>query len=230
VNLEGRAHGTLDVNHLDVLPSLLKKRDQEVHRKLDIKDNFVVSHTDVGDGKGQASHLLHLELDGSLDGINLVLKNVVLIKGGGELTSLVEARTKDTRDLLDQGGGGQEVIIFLGELLNKLLVLVELLQVLNGHLVNSHLVGLLAMLGISKDTHGGVRLGDGRKLESTGETLVSLGIVVLKGHLKLHGLGEVSLLALEGLLAGGLLSSRVLEDLFADIGKTLTESRVTLVI
>lgn len=37
------------------------------------------------------------------------------------------------RDLLDQSFGSDESIVFLSELFNELLVLVEFLQILNGH-------------------------------------------------------------------------------------------------
>jgi hypothetical protein len=41
-----------------------------------------------------------------------------------------------------------------------------------------------------------VRSGDSRELERTGETFVSLGIVVLKSNLQFDGLSEVTLLSL----------------------------------
>jgi hypothetical protein len=44
------------------------------------------------------------------------------------------------------------------------------------------------------------RPGDGGKLDGSGETLVTLGIVVLEADLELDGLEEVSLLGLIGVL------------------------------
>ena len=49
-----------------------------------------------------------------------------------ELTGLVKTRAKDTWDLLDQRGRGQEGVELGGELLDFLLVLVELLEFFNG--------------------------------------------------------------------------------------------------
>lgn len=45
------------------------------------------------------------------------------------------------------------------------------------------------------DTHVGA--GDGGQLDGTGETLVTLGVVVLQTDLKLDGLVEVTLLLIE---------------------------------
>lgn len=191
-----RAHGRLNVKHLDVLPVLLEKRDKEVHGELHVEGNVSRGHGDVGNGKRHAHHLLHLELDGSLDGVDLLLQVLVLIKKRGELTSLGEARTKNTRDLLDEGGRGKEVVVLLGEFLDELLVLVELLEVVNSHLVYTELISLLAVLLVTKNAHAGVGLGDHGKAESAAETFVSLGIIVLEGDLELDRFSKLSLLAL----------------------------------
>jgi len=151
----------------------------------------------VGDGEGNAHDLLHLEFDGGLGGIDLLLHVVSIIENRGKLASLGETRPKNTRDLLDEGGGGEEVIILLGELLDELLVLVELLQVLDVHLINSELLGALAVLGVTEDANGGVELWHVGKSEGAGETLVSLGIVVLQSDLQLNGLDEFTHLALD---------------------------------
>lgn len=203
VDLERRAHGGLDVKHLDVLPVLLEEGDKEVDSELDVEGDLGRSHGHVGDGKGHAHHLLHLELDGGLGGIDLLLEVISLIKDGRELAGLGQTRTKDTRDLLDQRVGGKEVIVLLGELLDELLVLVELLQVIDGHLVNAKLIGLLAVLLVTKNADAGVGAGDGRELKGTGETLVTGRIVVLQGDLELDGLGELAGLALKFLALGG---------------------------
>lgn len=59
-------------------------------------------------------YLLHLELDGGFDLINLDVEVLVVGEQGGEFASLVEPRPQDTRDLLDQRLGRQECIILLG--------------------------------------------------------------------------------------------------------------------
>mmetsp|Transcript_4898 Transcript_4898/g.9714 ORF Transcript_4898/g.9714 Transcript_4898/m.9714 type:complete len:229 (+) Transcript_4898:142-828(+) len=196
VDLEGGAHGRLDVQHLDVLPVLLEERDQEVHGQLHVEGNIGGRHVHIGNGQRHAHNLLHLELDGGLDSLDLLLDVIVLVKHGGELTGLSQTGTQDTGDLLDESGGSQETIVLLGELLDELLVLVELLEVVHGHLVHAELVGLLAVLLVSEDADAGVRSGHDGQTESSGETFVSCGVVVLQGDLKLNGLGELSHLAL----------------------------------
>lgn len=216
VDLERRTHGALDVDDLDVLPVLLEQGDQEVDGELDVEGDLSRSHGDVSHSQGHAHDLLHLELDGGLGDLDLLLEVLVLIEDGRELASLGEARTQDTRDLLNERGRGQEVVVLLGELLDELLVLVELLEVIDGHLVHAELVSLLAVLLVTQDADAGVRTRDDRELESTRETFVTRRIVVLQSDLELDGLGELAHLALE-LLALGIsngLATRKGKDLF----------------
>jgi hypothetical protein len=179
-----RTHGRLDVEDLDVLPVLLQQRDKEVDGKLNVQGNLGFGHGDVGNCKGHAHNFLHLEFDGGLLGINLLLDVVVLIKEGREFTSLGKTRTKNTGDLLKESTRSKEGIILLGELLDDLLVLVELLQVLNGHAINTNLIGLLTMALRTQNANEKAWLGDDWKLEGTRETFVTLGIVVLQGDLE----------------------------------------------
>lgn len=78
-DLEWRTHGGLNVENLNVLPVLLQERDQEVDGKLNVEGDFSRSHGDVGDGQGHAHNLLHLELDGGLGSLDLLLEVVILI-------------------------------------------------------------------------------------------------------------------------------------------------------
>ncbi len=84
------AHGGLDVERLDVLPLLLKKRDQEVDGKHDVGEQLVVGHLDVANGDTEAENLLELELDGALDLVDLLLEVLVVRDGGRELAGLGE--------------------------------------------------------------------------------------------------------------------------------------------
>jgi len=202
-DLLSRSHGGLDVQDLHVLPVLLEKGHQKVGGQLDVQSNIARSHGDVGNTQRHAHNLLHLELDGSFGGFNLLGKRVVLIKDGREFTSLGQTRTKDSRNLLDQGSRGQKVIVLLGELLDELLVLVEFLQVIDGHLVNAHLVGSLTVLLVTNNADGGVQLWDDWKSESSRETFVSGRIIVLQSDLKFNGLSELSDLALDRLTVDG---------------------------
>jgi len=124
VEANGLAHGGFDVEGLHVLPVLLKQGDKEVDAKHDISKNLVVCHLDMANGNTQAKDLLQLELDGGADLSDLVVEIFSVRYGGGELSSLGETGPEETRDLLDEGFRRQESIVFLGELLNELLVLV----------------------------------------------------------------------------------------------------------
>ena len=77
-----------------------------------------------------------------------------------------------------------------------LLVLVELLEVIHVHLVDTDLLSLLAVLGVTQDTDLVLGLGDDGQAEGAAEALVALCVVVLEGDLHLDRLDEVSLLAL----------------------------------
>ena len=59
-------------------------------------------------------YLLHLELDGSLNFLNLSNHGISVRQRSREFTSLVQARAQQTRNLLDQSFTSKESIIFLG--------------------------------------------------------------------------------------------------------------------
>ena len=83
----GLAHGGLQVQRLDVLPSLLQQGDQEVDGQHGVGDNLVLVHVDVTDGTSETKDLLQLELDGGPD-LDELLGEVVRVRdGGGELSS-----------------------------------------------------------------------------------------------------------------------------------------------
>merc|ERR1711962_55439 len=66
-----RAHRTLDVERADVLPVLLQKQNQEIDGQTDVGSRVVGTHGHVTDGDGQTEDLLQLELDGSLQLLDL---------------------------------------------------------------------------------------------------------------------------------------------------------------
>lgn len=137
----------------DVLPVLLEKRHEEVDRQVHVLGEFIGCHVDVSDGHRQAQDFLHLELDGSLDFVDLLGHGLGVGEKTGELAGLVETGTEQTWNLLDERLGGEEGVVFLGQLLHQLLVLVELLQsfgVHEGHVVG---LGLVAMLLVTEDAH-----------------------------------------------------------------------------
>ncbi len=111
-----------------------------------------------------------------------------------EASNLVETRAQDTGDLLDDGVGGNEGSVLLGELLDELLVLVQLLQVINGHGVNLGLGSIINVLSITEHADVHARAGGVGKANGATETLVALRIVLLETDLKFDGLNELPLL------------------------------------
>jgi len=190
------AHGGLDVEGLDVVPVLLEEGDQEIDGHHGVLTEFGLVHTDVANGDTHAQNLLELELDVGLDGVAFLLDVVVVGDQGRELTSLVQTGSQQTRDLGDENLGGQEGIVLASQLLDELLVLVQLLKILDGLEVNSELGGLFAMDGITEDADLHARARDVRKLDGTGETLITLGIVILQANLEIDGLHELAFLLL----------------------------------
>lgn len=80
--------------------------------------------------------------------------------GGRELSGLGETGTEETRDLLDENLRGEESVVLLGELLDELLVLVELLQVLDGHVLELDKLRAIDVGGIGENADGHARAGD----------------------------------------------------------------------
>jgi len=188
----GLAHGGLDVERTDVLPVLLQQGDEEVDGKHNVAEQFFVFHVDVADGHTEAEHLLQLELDGGADFVDLGNQVVGVGDWSRELASLVETWTQQTWNLLDKSFGSNESIVLLGQLLNKLLVLVELLQVLSGHVRKVELQGFIAMMSITQHAHAHVWTRNRWQLDGTAETLVTLWIVVLETNLEFNGLSELA--------------------------------------
>jgi hypothetical protein len=114
--------------------------------------------------------------------------------------TLGETRTQETGDLLDEGVGSDEGVVLASKLLDELLVLVELLQVLSGHGVNTAVLGTVDIVLVTENADGHVGARHTGKLDGARETLVTLGVVVLEADLELDGLQEVALLLLVGVL------------------------------
>lgn len=138
--------------------------------------------------------------------------------------TLGETGTQETGNLLDETLGSDKSIVLASKLLDELLVLVQLTEVLSGHAVDAVVLSTVKVVLVTKNTisdrqlfipplvglsrhvshlieasrsnapdaHVGTR--DRGQLDGAGETLVTLGVVVLQTDLKLDGLEEVSLL------------------------------------
>jgi hypothetical protein len=191
-------HGRLDVEGLDVLPVLLQEGDKEVDGHDDVLDDEILSETDVTNGNSDTENLLKLELDGTLDGVDLLHHVLSGEEESWELSSLVQSWSQKTRNESENGLRGEEGVVLLGELLDELLVLVEFLQSLNITEVNSVLLGLVDVMGISQNAEVHSWLDLSGDLDGSGETLILLWIVVLESNLELDGLNKSSL----GIFAG----------------------------
>lgn len=135
----------------DVLPVLLEQRHEEVDRQVNVLGEFIGCHVDVSDGDRQAQDFLHLELDGSLDFIDLLGHGLGVSEKTWEFTGLVETGAEQTWNLLDERLGGEEGVVLLGQFLHQLLVLVEFLQSFSVHVGNVIGLGLVAMLLVTED-------------------------------------------------------------------------------
>lgn len=144
--------------------------------------------------------------------------------GSRELSGLGQTGTQETGDLLDESLGSNEGIVLAGKLLDELLVLVELLQVIGGHGVDTSVLGTIEIVLVTENAvhnwlvflaqshsyysyprrrfvpDGHVGAGDSGQLDGARETLVTLRVIVLQTDLELDGLEEVTLLSLVGVL------------------------------
>ena len=66
--------------------------------------------------------------------------------------TLGQTGTQQTRNLLDETLGSDEIIVSPCELLDELLVLVQLLEVLSGHAVNAVVLGTVKIVLVTKNT------------------------------------------------------------------------------
>ena len=147
-------------------------------------------------GHGQAQHLLHLELHGVQNAVDLLSGVFAVGDHRGELAGSVQTRTHETRQLLDQSVGSEESVVLLGELADQLLVLVQVGDLVHVHAGDVLLLANLLVLVVHEDAHVDVVSRGVGQHEGTSETLVLSGIDLLQGDLQLHGLHEVSLLSL----------------------------------
>ena len=190
----GRAHGSLDDKTAHVLPALLQQRDQVVDGQHDVGDELILAHVDVANRNTQAQDLLELELDCALDLSDLGVQVLGVRDGSWEFAGLGQTRTQETRDLLDQSLRGHKGVVLVGQLLDQLLVLVELLEIVGRHGIDTMVLRAIDIVLVTEDADGHAGAGDGGKLDGARETLVTLGIIVLQADLKFDGLEEIALL------------------------------------
>jgi len=120
---------------------------------MNILNQFLLSHVDIANSHAEAEHLLHLELDCSLQIFALAHHVVRVSQLSGKLSSLVKSRSQQPGNLLDQSIRSHESIIGLGQLLHFLLILVQLLEIFLGHTGQTVSLGFITVLLISKHAH-----------------------------------------------------------------------------
>jgi len=195
------------------LPVLLQQGNKEIDCNIDVLDQLLRGLAAVSDSGTQAKNLLQLELNSGPQLVNLADQVFRVGDEGREFTGFVQTGG-ETRNLSDDGLGGKESIVLLGELLDELLVLVQLLQGINVHGVDSSFGGLLDVLNVSEHAHAELDLGDVGKFNLTAETLILLGVIVLKTNLELYSLSEEFSLFSISLLGLGLDLFLLLVSLF----------------
>ena len=107
-NVDRLTHGSLDVNTLEIVPSLFQQGCQEVESHDDVLSELLIVHTLVTDGNIHASDLLELPLNGSSDIIELLGKRLSMGDWLWESTDSVNNWSKNDWDLLDERIGGEE--------------------------------------------------------------------------------------------------------------------------
>ena len=83
------------------------------------------------------------------------------------MRTLGETGPQQTRDLLDESLRGEESVVLLRELLDKLLVLVELLQVVDGHVLEVDLLRTVDVGDVGKNANRHARAGHIREPSHT---------------------------------------------------------------
>jgi len=78
--------------------------------------------------------------------------------------------------------------------IHQLLVLVELLQVVRAHSINTVVLGSVDIVLVTEDADRHARARDTGELDGAAETLVTLRVIVLEADLELDGLEEIALL------------------------------------
>ena len=181
---------------LKVVPLLLQEGGKEVEGHDNVLSELIIGHLLVTGSNVEAGDLLELPLDGSLNVVDLLLEWVVVSNWLWEHTNSVKNWTKDNWDLLDKSISGEEEGVFLGPLLDLLLILVEFLQVIKVGAVDFDTRGfeLISVLLIGNQADLEVWSWDVWESDGSNESLIFLWIIILKGNLELNSLHELSLL------------------------------------
>ena len=138
-------------------------------------------------------HLLQLEPNSALHFIHLVHHLLIISDLHRELAHLDQHVAQQSRNHLHQLITGHKSVKRLGPLLDQLPVLVELLESININAGNAGFFGLVAVDGITNDTHIHSRLRDVGQLDGTLESLIFFRVVVFQPDLEFYSLYEFPL-------------------------------------
>jgi hypothetical protein len=190
------AHSGLDMDTLEIVPLLLQKRGKEIESHDNVLSDLLIIHALVSGSNVQAGDLLELPLDGSSNVIELLGEWLSMGYWLWESSNSVKNWSENDWDLLDKRVGGEKERELLGPSLDKLLVLVELLEVVKGGDLNSKVCcsGFISVLLISDEADLQVWSWDVWKSDSTNETLIFHWVVIFESDLELDSLCELSLL------------------------------------
>jgi hypothetical protein len=83
----GRRHRSLDCQAAHVLPALFQQRNEVVDSQHDVGDQLVLGHADIANSNTHTQDFLQLELDGTLDFVDLGRQIFVVGDGSREFTS-----------------------------------------------------------------------------------------------------------------------------------------------
>jgi hypothetical protein len=147
-----RAHSRLDRQAPHILPPLLQQTDQVIDSQHDIANQLILRHTHIPYGNTQTQHLLQLELDRALHLCHLHIQVLSVSDRGWEFAGFGKTGAKETRNLAHERVRGDEGIVFAGELLDQLLVLVEFLKIIGRHGVDAVVFGAVDVVLVSEDT------------------------------------------------------------------------------
>ena len=179
---------------LHVVPSLLEEGDQKVKAHHDVLAELIIGHVLSAGADTHAGDLSELELHGSAEVLDGKDKLLVVGDSHREFLDSVKNGSANHGHLLDDGVGGDEDVVLLGPLLDDLLVLVVLLELVEGGDIDVEIVflgfDLVLLIGDHADLEVGA--GDVGKSDGSDETLILLGIVVLEAELDLNGLSELA--------------------------------------
>jgi hypothetical protein len=182
------------VDSLEVVPSLFEEGDQEVEAHHDVDTEFIIGHVGASSAATHVGNFSKLELNGSTDVFDLDGERLLLTDHGGEHLDSVKNGSDNDGNSLKSGIGSDEKLELFGPLLDELLVLVELLEGIEIGDRDINIVVLNFLLVLLIGDNADLEVGSGKvgKSDGTDETLVLLGIVILKSELDFNRFSEFS--------------------------------------